>query len=699
MQIKIPALFLLLLLVLGAFSCSKSTDLTKEEKEWLQQNDSITVAVFPYYIPYQFINNSKNIDGIFIEYLDLIEEKTNYTFQKKYYTDWTQLLEDVKRNEVDIILEIQESDNKKSFLTFYPPLFESDQVIVTKKEASFGITINSLHHKRLVLPKNYAITENLENQYPALNITTEDDDITCLKKVADGTYDAYIGPRAVVNFMIRNQRLDNLVVKGKTHYTYKPGLAVRKNNPILNNIIDKTFHKITKEEKETILNNWYYNTITPYYRTPKFWITFSVLLLFIVLLIASLNYYLKYKIKQRTEDLLIAKEIADESNRLKTNFINNIPYEIRTPMNSVIGLSKLLDHKELSIKERKRIADLIIGNSKLLISIIDNILEISLLQTKRITLKPSEFWLNTFLQDLHSIYKIKAEEKHISFTIKNHVSEYQNLLFIDKYKLLKILTNLIDNAIQFTNQGHVTVSCALQNKKLIFLIKDTGIGMNQVSQNTIRKSLTKIKNNSNKHLKGFGFGLTIAKRNIDYLEGFITFTSKKNEGTTFSVEIPYHQTINSKRDANDNDQKRCVADTIEKQVILIVEDNNVNYFFLKTLLTKMEGFDFIIYRAANGKEAISICRNHNTIDLVLMDIKMPIMDGYEATKHIKKLRPSLPIIAQTAFSAEEDIQKAFSAGCDDFISKPIDQKRLKLLMRKYFLKFKRKERIKNTMNR
>lgn len=699
MQIKELHFFILLSLLFGMFSCSKSTDLTEEEKLWLQQNDNIKVAVFPHYTPYQFINTNGDIDGVFIEYLELIEKKINYKFQKKTYTDWTKLIEGLKKNDTDFVLEIQKTNDKSHFLNFHPPLFETINVIVARKNASFGNNIHSLQGKKIILPKDYAITENIKNHYPNLHITTSPGntgDITCLQKVADGTYDAYLGPRAMVNYTIRSQKINNLQIKGETEFSYESGLAVRSNKPILNSIIAKAINQITKAEEEAIFNNWVYNTITPLYRTPQFWILLSLVALFIVLLITSLNYYLKHKIKQRSEELLIAKEIADESNKLKTNFINNIPYEIKTPMNGISDLSKILDNDKLSLSERRKFTKMIIRNSKLLISMIDNILEVSKLQTRRVVVKPSEFHLNDLLHTLRVNHEAIAEEKNIDFTIQNKLLEHQNLLITDKPKLQKILTIVIENAINFTDHGSVSVFCSVKKKKLLFHIKDTGVGISEISQNLINENFSKLKTESVHNPQDFRLGLIVAKKDIDHLGGKITFTSKKDKGSTFIIEIPYDQVIKTKAGISIDNESQI--NKSEKYIILIAEDNKTNYLFLKTILSKMVEFDFIIYRAKNGKEAITICHEQENIDLILMDIKMPIMDGYEATRYIKKLRPHLPIIAQTAFSVEEDIQKAFSAGCDDFITKPIDRNHLRPIMLKYFSTFKKENTIKNTQN-
>ncbi|WP_299899560.1 transporter substrate-binding domain-containing protein [uncultured Aquimarina sp.] len=664
-------------------SCSKPSLLDENEKKWLAQNDSITVAIYPYYPPYQFINEQNQIDGIFIEYLELVEQKINYKFKRKRYDDWPKLLEGVKNNDASLILEIQQSDEKEYYLKFYEPLFESQNVIVTRDNVDFGNDVESLAGKSIVLPQGYAITENLRKKYPNFNIITLYDELTCLSKVNAGDYDATISPKAVANYYIRSKKMDNLKIKSGTDLYYEPGFAINQTNTVLDGIISKTISKITKEEKQAIVNNWFYTNVIPFYRTSKFWTIIALVALLSLLFGMSFNSYLKYKIKQRTDELMIAKDIAEESNRLKTNFIYNIPQEIRTPMNGIIGLSEFLNNEDLSLEDRKKYTQMIIGNSKELLSIIDNILEISQLQSNRFTLRLIEVNLQNVFQNLISNYKIKAEEKNIEFLIENKLKDQENIVLMDRPKLNKILNVLIDNAIRYTEDGSIKLFCDVEEEFLTISVVDTGIGISETTKNKIIESLT-IPSSTDKTIgdySGMGLGLTIAKKNTDFIGGQLQLISEKNKGTSFTLKVPYNPL--KKISAKTTQTSKPIAKP-EKNIILIAEDGETNFLFLKTILTKMNDYDFTIYRAKNGKEAVSICQENKNIDLVLMDIKMPVMDGYDATAYIKKMRPNLPVIAQTAYSIEEDIQKALDAGCDDFVSKPVDRKILKPILNKYF---------------
>ncbi|MFD2561409.1 response regulator [Aquimarina rubra] len=663
------------------------------EKEWLQQNDSITVAIYPYYPPYQFINEQGEADGVFIEYLEIIERKINHKFKRKQYRDWPKLIEDVKENKVNLILEIQKTQNRKAYLKFYPPLFESQHVIVTRKNTTFGSNIESLFDKTLVLPKNYGISEILNDKYPDLNIVTLRNELDCLTTLNAGEYDAYIGPRAVANHYIRSKKLNNLKISSGTNLNYEPGIAINNSNVILDGIISKALASITKEERESTLDNWLYQNVVPFYQTSRFWIIVSLVSLLAFVLGAFFNSYLKYKIQQKKEELIIARDIAEESNRLKTNFINNIPQEIRTPMNGIIGLSEYLNEEDLSPEERQKYTQMIIGNSKELLSIIDNILEISQLQTKRFTLRLVEINLRNVFKSLVAYYEVKAEEKNINFYIESNLTNSQNIVLMDRPKLNKILNVFVDNAVKYTSDGSITISYKIKEDFLLISVKDTGVGISEKNQTKIKNNLTSTAENTIGGYDGIGLGLTIAKKNADFIGGQITLVSEENKGTTFTLQVPYNPV--SKNEKNNNEEIDKNLSKKEKHIILIAEDGETNFLFLKTILTKMNDYDFTIYRAKNGQEAVTICQENQNIDLVLMDIKMPVMNGYDATSYIKKMRPDLPVIAQTAYSIEEDVQKALDAGCDDFVSKPVDRKVLKPMLNKYFPIFKNRNKRTN----
>ncbi len=379
-------------------------------------------------------------------------------------------------------------------------------------------------------------------------------------------------------------------------------------------------------------------------------------------------------ITERKKDelkLLEAKEKAEESDRLKTEFLNNMSHEIRTPMNGILGFSHLLNDPNLNKKRRKHFVQIIQNSGNQLLQIIDDILEISRLGTKQVQAIDEEVCLNDLLLELFSIFDIKAKENKTPLFLEKGLLDKESFIFTDRTKLNKIVSNLLENALKFTNEGHISFGYHLKDKEIVIYVKDTGIGIKKELLETIFERFAQGEKELVKKTGGLGLGLSIAKENTELLGGKISVESEMMEGSIFSITIPYKPVYKETKTEKDMNNKR------KKQIILIAEDEEVNFMFIEILLLEKLKIPCTVLHAINGLEALEICKNNAAIDLVLMDLKMPVMNGFEATKLIKEIRPDLPIIAQSAYSTPEDKNKAFNAGCIDFISKPISKETLK----------------------
>ena len=389
--------------------------------------------------------------------------------------------------------------------------------------------------------------------------------------------------------------------------------------------------------------------------------------------------------KKAEEELKIAKQKAEQSDKLKTEFIHNMSHEIRTPMNGIMGFASFLKDSNLSDKQRNEYITIIENSGRQLLRIIDDILEISRLDTKQVKTIEEEICLNNLLMEQYSIFKIQSDNQQIPLYLKNTMSCKEATIISDASKLKKIIGNLLENAFKYTQKGFVELGYNLtgppSNPALEIYVKDTGVGISAKNQKTIFERFSQEEKELSQKTGGLGLGLSIAKENTELLGGTISLESKKGDGALFKITIPYKPTLVSAQNVYSSYVKK------EKNyftTILIAEDEDTNFLYLETVLKYLNRSIHILH-AKNGKEAIDLCQKHPEIQAVLMDIKMPIMDGYEATRQIKAIRPNLPIIAQTAYSSTEDEQKALNAGCDSFIPKPITKKVLQEKFIKLYL--------------
>lgn len=376
-------------------------------------------------------------------------------------------------------------------------------------------------------------------------------------------------------------------------------------------------------------------------------------------------------------DLEVAKKHAEESDKLKTAFLQNISHEIRTPLNGIIGFSNLLQEENISKEEIKDFTKIIQKSGNRLIEIVNNVLDISKIETQQIEIHHTRFSLNSLITDLHSFFESIAYEKTLALNFHNALDDENSIIVSDFSKLNQILTNLINNAIKFTSQGSIEFGYKISNNEILFYVNDTGIGIAAEWHEKIFERFIQTDLSISRGYEGAGIGLAICKGLVELLGGKIWLESEKNNGTTFFFALPCNFTSSPNTIEID---EPIFFNQKQKIKVLVAEDDLISFLYLKNIFNSD---NFILLHAKNGKEAVEMVRITTDIDIVLMDIKMPVMDGMQATKQIKQFRPNLPIIAQTAFAFNEEKDVIMGFGFDDYITKPIKKRILLELFEKY----------------
>jgi signal transduction histidine kinase/ActR/RegA family two-component response regulator len=385
------------------------------------------------------------------------------------------------------------------------------------------------------------------------------------------------------------------------------------------------------------------------------------------------------ELRQTNELLTNALNRAEEADKLKSSFLANMSHEIRTPMNGILGFSELLKNKDITEEQHEKYLEVICSSGNQLLAIVNNILDISRIEAGSVELHYSNSSVNETLDFIYQSFQNKAESKGIKLKLQKPFNEPDDQLWVDNYKLRQILSNLTDNAIKFTSEGKITIGYQIEEDKIQFSVKDTGSGIQDDKQNAIFDRFIQAGEFTDPGHSGTGLGLSICKAYVELMEGEISLTSIPGEGSTFSFTLPF--TKNNDIPAAPPSVPK-ISNIIPKAKILIVEDVEENFEFLKEILQNPKTE---IFHAHDGEEAV-LSVKENAIDLVLMDIKLPVKDGYTATKEIKNIKPELPVIAQTAYAMESDKVKALEAGFDDYISKPIEISKLFEVINKHLLK-------------
>lgn len=372
-----------------------------------------------------------------------------------------------------------------------------------------------------------------------------------------------------------------------------------------------------------------------------------------------------------------AKEQAEAGDRLKTAFMNNISHEIRTPLNGILGFGQMIAQPNVTDQERMAFIEILQSSIDRLINTVTDYMDISLIASGNLKVVKKPFPLNQLLTGIHSSFYTACKLKNLEFNLILPAGSHNFQLSMDKELLSKALKHLLNNAIKFTENGAIRFGYKPMNGYLEFFVQDSGIGIREDAKQRIFEAFDQEENSNTRKYEGSGLGLPIAKGIITKLGGRIWVETAKEKGSVFYFNLPYDSETGKKQERSAEDS---TANTSGKPLIIVAEDDDSNFYYLEVLLKRA---NIEVIRAKDGHEAVELCRSHPNAHLVLMDVKMPVMNGFEATKQIKSFRKDLPVIGVTAYALSGDENRILDAGFDDYLSKPMKKSLLMLTLNKF----------------
>jgi CheY-like chemotaxis protein len=375
--------------------------------------------------------------------------------------------------------------------------------------------------------------------------------------------------------------------------------------------------------------------------------------------------------KQSEKAQKIAKDKAEESDRLKSAFLMNLSHEIRTPLNGIMGFSQILQEREFPFEKQKEFLNIIHEKADQLLHILNDILDLSKIEAEQMNIRQEDFYLNDMFHELYDQHLMELEKKEknaISLSYYCGLDREKSRLYSDHERFRQILSNLLSNAVKFTGEGSISFGYDITDQDtLFFYVRDTGIGIPDQKREEIFEPFRQADDSTNRAYEGTGLGLSLAKGLVELLGGKMWMESEKGKGTSFYFTIQHSK--HKYQPAETERPEEGEAYMWPGQQIMIVEDDPVSLEFMQEIFSETEAK---LITAQTGEEALRRYRDNPDITIILMDIRLPDMSGLEVVKQIRKQNSHIPIIAQTAYTMDNDARKCKEAGCNDYLTKPID---------------------------
>jgi len=652
------------------------------------------IMVSTSYPPYNFLDESGKLVGFNAEILDEIQ---------KMYADeitvipgsWSEANKRLEEGTIDAIAGAHFPGNPDEKYRYSRSVIQTAHSFVYNHKFHHNFSFDELRTVKeplVVLWNNDVLIHYVTSINPNARLVFVTDYTELIQKLDDPDVTCGLGERnAILYYANKLGKSDIRLANGST--LERPlGFKVSEDAPELTQMLDNALEVILANgEYHRIYEKW----INKYDLKDRNWdkiiryliIAFAITIIVILFLI-GFSHILQLRVKKQTKDLqaqlelnnMITQELkvqkikAEESDRMKSAFLANMSHEIRTPMNGILGFTDLLKADQYTKDEQMHFINIIQQSGERMLTTINNIIEVSKIESGVETLHPEEIDCKLIINELFVFFKVEAERKGLQLELEANGSETKVPFISDAHKVSSILTNLIKNAIKFTLKGWVKISYQINDKELKFTVSDTGIGIPLNKQKAIFDYFVQADDSHSARFEGSGLGLTISKNYVRMLQGDIQVESEPEVGTTFYVSLPnlvdlVHDQKNIK-EAPVSSKEYIVPKGLK---ILIAEDDKASLHFLKYIVRDIAKE---ILHAGNGIEAIDLAQKNPDLDVILMDSKMPELGGLEAVQEIRTFNKDVLIISQTAHVYENYQSIALSAGCNAYIEKPVKKQKL-----------------------